>query len=658
MHTCAYVLAQYGWFFFVVVFGIAFSLGYSRRVVTKVGTVSSATRVGSFRADENPSVFAHVTDIHVEDKTNVPGTNFDKVLSDIEELGLKSVLVTGDLVDNMEENWVLIHGYQKESDYNEYKKVISKHVAKGLNLIDIAGNHDEFEIGSMFSKSHHVLKFSNFLANTLKPESYDDYLCTKYESQNVEFLVFNPFPYPQPSTLLGEKVRLTVDMLDILERRLAMPCEKPYRVFMMHFSMSYMHDDAKSSSGKTFRELIENANLTVMLAGHVHPNGNKAYHHGGQLEIVGVDLVTHHGWSIVSFDNGVFSDRELKLGEVPKGVITHPASKKMLSKSTVFNKGDMEIRVVMFNRDPNMKIFVKGDIEGEMVFDRFVGETGNLSLYSLPVYVKQGEYHIEFSGDFEDTLDFIVADSVDLPDESYTTREWVYTLFKFMLVCWFLALVVILTPYSVPTFAEELRQWIDGEIEEIERFRDSHWKIWLRVFFLGLFVRKARLKVAPIVTQMTLFLGFLLVLFVPSLIGTCDGHMLIVNIWGYSISGRYRVDPWGASFASLYLTCIISPLTVLLPMLFGKFRKPMIADIIYFTLMSLGGVSTIVFLLYEAGDYYSAFSPLFVMLPALIYGIIGYAVAHHGSITKEPTHETSSVDSQRDVLVSSNSQLF
>ena len=66
----------------------------------------------------------------------------------------------------------------------------------------------------------------------------------------------------------------------------------------------------------------------------------------------------------------------------------------------------------------------------------------------------------------------------------------------------------------------------------------------------------------------------------------------------------------------------------------------------------------IVFLLYEAGDYYSAFSPLFVMLPALIYGIIGYAVAHHGSITKEPTHETSSVDYQRDVLVSSNSQLF
>ena len=48
----------------------------------------------------------------------------------------------------------------------------------------------------------------------------------------------------------------------------------------------------------------------------------------------------------------------------------------------------------------------------------------------------------------------------------------------------------------------------------------------------------------------------------------------------------------------------------------------MIADLVFFGIMSLGGLATVIFLLYEAGDYYSAFSPLFVCVPIILYASI------------------------------------
>ena len=184
--------------------------------------------------------------------------------------------------------------------------------------------------------------------------------------------------------------------------------------------------------------------------------------------------------------------------------------------------------------------------------------------------------------------------------------------------------MIILCPYQVPKTAEEIRAWMDGECddESFELAKNHPYKLLGLACLLGPFIRKARIDKTPMRVRITLLLGSLAFILVPSLVANMDGNVLIVYILGYIIAGNYRFDPWGGCFCSIYLLTIISPLTVLVPVMFNKFQRVMIADLVFFAIMSLGGLATVIFLLYEAGDYYSAFSPLFVCIPIILYAII------------------------------------
>ena len=574
MRACAYLLAQYLFFGVTVFLSVVVGFALTSRT-RKGGKVACEATPIPFNTTSDPSVIAHVTDVHVETARAAPGQNLDMVLRHVEQTGIATCLITGDLVDNMEENWVLIHGYQKRSDFVEYSKIVGEHVKAGLNLIDIPGNHDEFKVGSMFSTNHYVISFSEFVANKMKPESHSDYVLMTYENQDVELVLFNPYLYPQVSTLIGYKVWPSTDLLDRLERILLAPSSKPYRLFAMHFNVWDIYNNVRSSMGRSFQDIIDEAKVSVILTGHLHPKGYQVHYHNGNIEIVGSDLVTNKKWSIAAFDNGVFSYHEYSMNDVPVGMITHPAPKTQVSKSSAFNRNDMEIRVVVFRKDPNMTIRVKGSIEGVLSFDRFVGESMNLSLYSLPIHVPNGEYHIELEGDYEETLDFVVGNEVMTADEVVISRDWVYVILHSLLLLSFITLMIILCPYSVPKTAEEIRAWIDGECddESFDLAKNHPYKLLGLVCLLGPFIRKARIDKTPMRVRITLLLGSLAFIFVPSLIASMDGNLLIVNIIGYVISGNYRLDPWGRCFCSLYLLTIISPLTVLVPVMFNKFQR-------------------------------------------------------------------------------------
>jgi hypothetical protein len=366
----------------------------------------------------------------------------------------------------------------------------------------------------------------------------------------------------------------------------------------------------------------------MVLTGHLHPSRRYVQHFGGVIEFVGTDLVWHNTFGLISIDNGRAAYHQIELDQVPTAILTFPVPKEQLSQFVDFEASNAEIRVISFKNE-SLEIRVSGAVSGTLTKIRQLRMGW---LYTLPLDLPAGEYHLSFRGDWSHEIDFVVGNSAKLDREKiYGYPNFVYAGIIGGFVGWLIELIIVF-PFFYPAITSTVEFWIHGEKD------GNH---WVFVIFLGFLSVRHRLRKLPIWIRIGFIVMVVWPLFLPTAglaVGNFHG---IVWAYGFVLDSSNFFDPWATLFNSFYAVLILLPL-----ILFGSglAMSPIFGFDIF--ILCLGCVMILVgtvVLLYQAvGTVATIFSPEFIILPLAMIITLVVWVRRRRLITD--TESTSCVD--------------
>jgi hypothetical protein len=583
-------LSQYIWLLSLLSISI---VRFGLPTKTSSGIVKTAPITFPWNSSEIPIVFGHLTDVHINHFKPNSSVLFERALEIYVNLSVSTLVITGDLVDNWGDQSRERYGHQYEPDFREYGRIMSGYRRRFKNVVDIPGNHDEFGLWRFDSEKHYVLEF-------LDVGSVEKFWARARFLDGFYLITINPWSYPTPHARFDCWSRPTRAVLDEVERairevqgnisRRGNGGRPPSVFFACHYPVgTWVYKSVRSSSGRTFRELITSCNATLFLSGHLHPATPLYFHHDGLLEAVGIDLVEHNHVSLVTIDNGRAIHHTFPMEKQPLVLLTHPVPARLLSSSIPFIENSSEIRVIA--RQRNLSIGVRGAVEGYMTMVKDL--KNGWFLYSHPLDdVPAGFHTIEFHGDWISDVDFFVG-------------PW-------------------LPPFKEAVFDERNKLW------------SAEFGVYL-ILFLNLvllfpgdrpnvrFGPRNRIQLLPRWLRNVLFGAYLAPLLLPISFFEIEGHIGINCWYGYFAGGTLFYDVWGQLLVFVYQVGIVlgaalfaSALAVSRPWHTFFFVDAAVAALAWFASFRYAQYA----ITESAGTWFACTSPLFLGVPVLLYGIL------------------------------------
>jgi len=348
----------------------------------------------SFNSDEQPTIFLHITDIHLSKSRPTKSDGSLLFLSSILNYEPDFITMTGDLADNFrgEYHWHRV-GIQNDDDWNIYNKAYKKMISK-YPIIDVAGNHDVWALDSVTSKENKFLD-NSFIFNRTNVKNDKDFWLKKIKIFNLTFILFNDYRFPTVRPPYGNDPYTSKEQLNLLEKMIDELKEEECFI-LTHYNVDRMWY-ITSNKGHTFEEIISKKNVYAIFTGHRHPKHVEIIHHGeeGGLEYCTSSTFDKKRAGLITIDNGnlIYHDVFIPFpGEEPKFFLSYPTPNEQISSHHVFNLNEFEIRVISYIKDENLKLKIKGDINGDLKY-KMTLRNGAL-LYSYPIKLKNGNYKI------------------------------------------------------------------------------------------------------------------------------------------------------------------------------------------------------------------------------------------------------------------------
>jgi predicted MPP superfamily phosphohydrolase len=614
-----YLLSQYAW---LVVTGLFLLIGILVTPTRAVGAIYSRDPNQPWNSSLRPRIVAHLSDIHLNSWLKNKSNRVYAVSPQIQRLGADPVLLSGDLVDDREDDFQI--GEQQARDWDYYDSVLNN--TAFCDLLDIPGNHDEFGVARFDSASHHILKYSRYL-RAAPPAKIADFwamqnISARADRETIEIISLNPLRYPTPHAKLGFWIYPTTEMLDAIETRLMSPDSLRTRILQCHYPLNLWSTTTVSSSGRTIRDIVSSANISLMLTGHLHPERAVFLHYQGLFEVVGPDLRFHQRFGLVTVDNSRVVYHQIDLGASPFAVVSHPVPARQLSNTTVFSELGTDVRVIVFSNNQSLNIrAVSGAVNHSLIFQASLGE--NISLYSCPLDVRNqsGIQHLNFSGDWEFEMDFVIGDFVtDLPDEV------IYGFENFQITAYVAAgvlfgfLLIITFPFGSIRVARDCHEWI------VRIHNETNWIIAICAGFL---VARERIRLLPIYLRVALLIAVIWAVCGPLMFMTIESLFGMIWAWGFLVGGVQHYDFYGPVFAVIYLVTIVFPFTAVAGQIgLGEWSLAFVADY----LVLLGGIAGSIAVGYiwgvsAAGIAGVATSPAYVIWPICLIVLFAIAIA-------------------------------
>ena len=510
-----------------------------------------------FDTEEIPQVFGFVTDVHISVYRPEHTKLLEKVFNFYQSGQIQKILVGGDLVDNWMRSPVQKRAAQNPSDHAIYSNITTKLTNHGNLLIDIAGNHDEFDVYSFNSSNNMFRTFSSFYKN-FENLTYDEFLVLSYDLDNKTIvLCVNPFYYPAGMPLLDLFLYPSVEILDKIESKIQEAINTSKNVILMNHWPAYSWYNVRSSLGHTFREMHQIYPFSMTLAGHTHPKHAYTHHHNTTLEIVASDLKQHKHMGVISIDNNMPIYHEFKPDDELKALVTYPIPYVQLNRRCSFNSTEVPIRVIVYSNQTDEKIIVSGDFKGIIPFKTQISE--NISLYELNVNFTKGHHTIHFSGYFNEDLTFYVGDELPSYKEELGNQ---YNFFKAIPNNYFFAIVVlgiITFPIPFENFIPFLKNFKENCVSWLYTSDMTVWQFFLCLPF-GFLISRWTLQNQRIWIRIALFATISFPYFIPVFIQVIEGHYGIVTIFGYQNGGHNTPHIWGPLFRIIHTLFVIAPL--------------------------------------------------------------------------------------------------
>ena len=270
--------------------------------------------------------------------------------------------MTGDYIDNFKKKQHF--GFQNLKEWNIYNTTIRGLLfKKGIKVIEVTGNHDQWAVDKVNSKENNYLDNSFSFNRTDTKTEYDFFM------RNI-------------------KVNIN-KIINFMEEK---------EIFIL---THYPVDRAwllKSKKGNSYDEIISNEKVYAIFTGHEHPKEVKIVHHSskGGLEFCTPSAFDNKKAGLITIDNGNLIYHEVHIpyyGSKPLFFLTYPTPNEQISSHHYFNSKNFDIRLISYIPNKNIKIKIEGDINGYLLYDHTL--KNGAVLYKYHVHnLKEGKYNI------------------------------------------------------------------------------------------------------------------------------------------------------------------------------------------------------------------------------------------------------------------------
>ncbi|KAI5511212.1 calcineurin-like phosphoesterase family [Trichomonas vaginalis G3] len=580
--------------------------------------------VGSFKSSDTkynfselPTIISHISDVHIDHFTPERAINFEKSLNLSKKLGATSVVFTGDITTNFGhlESSVLAFGNQFLPDFEDYEKIIKNFDFGDMKMVDISGNHDQYGVYSYKNSNHYFINHSYYFNLTNTPELQNFWAGT-FVMNGITYVYANPYEYPMAHAKLGFWINAGKKLLDAIEAEIKKPFNTTHRIFITHFPVHLWSDRYKSSSKKSFRQLITEGNFSLVLTGHLHPSKPTIKHHHSTLEIVAPDLMSHKCFGLIVNDNNLLTYHNIDLENPPKTLIISPPPKDQLHKNSNYIQRT-KVRLLAFTND---ELNIQTNFQDRLI--RGPQVTDGIWLYESQYEVPDSEdSYLELSGDVNDSVFYFLSDDQDVKignEKIYGYPNLISTGIA-LLFLGLIANIIFLLPIPISISTKLYEEYICGHNGSI-----SFSAVVLNTIF-GIIPLMYRLRRIPL--KIKLYLAFLIVCpaFLPLFFMSVGGHFGAVFCWGYVVSGVYHFDIYGAIFIAVYYAVILT----LISMAAGELIIRGILFRIIATIYILVSIGVGLFMAFNLGILTAGLagaltSPIFVFVPIISLIILSF----------------------------------
>ncbi|EAY01318.1 Ser/Thr protein phosphatase, putative [Trichomonas vaginalis G3] len=522
-------------FFSIFLIFYAFSINeFYRKLHYTVPKVEINKNYPSFNKSSDPIIITHATDIHVSHLHPRTYYRLNKTLNFWEKM-IKPVfaVLSGDLTDNYSHKKSPCYAYPIEKHWKIYNDTITN---SGLNLdrlFEIFGNHDLFGVYDWDDNKSYASIYTK-----TKRSSFHAFSQVR---NGVKLIGFVPCEIPFGNGPQQVVATMRTKYLDELERELQQKSDAKYVIIVCHFTHEFIYPlRARSTSGKTYEDLIREYNVTCLLTGHVHPKKLEFVHYANTMELTMMSMKKYDFFALLSLDNGRINYEQHSFNDSQISLITNPAPSKLQSFNFIDKK--MPVRIVTFSNLKNKSFKVKGKgIEGELKWEKYLDE--NVSLYSKEFEFQSGVQNLTISGDLNQTIE-IAVDSESGP--FHETHRWLFNSYlgEYMLVLYapFYIVMLIEIIWPLKIFDETALSIVD----------DTKKGSILQAIFFGPLVISNLLSRITFRVKFVVYLSLLWPLFLPQMFYPVNGKFSILWSFGYTVGFTPVFDTFSVLCTALY----------------------------------------------------------------------------------------------------------
>jgi Icc-related predicted phosphoesterase len=497
------------------------------------------------KSDNNILYWVQISDIHInmEEKSQLDA--FESFCNEtIQTVSPNFVIATGDIIDG--EKVEHHQRFQKEEEYQFFRNTLDSNNMNDSFWYSTVGNHEKYNVEHNYSLYHKYISNETdytFSVNT----TFGKYRFVNIDTTQVVGTA-NPF------NLFGE---MNETKLNTIESLISEPASNfNQTIFTGHHPVTQQYMD-RSTSGKNLNDLMNEAETTAYLTGHVHRED--FYRMDGEIiEIMAPSFTDFTAYRICAIDNDIFSFSEAIQGNWPAGIITNPTDSRFYSTRSPLIKmrTDQELRTLIFDPNPST-ISAVAKIDGVSI-GNLTNKEGNLwtinwdpSKYSSKKHTLTIEI-ISSSGKDTQEIEFNLSDFT--PTRVSSLGYWVLNaplqIFTMLFAATFFLIAfgrlafpkiwAKMNPEKYETYAKSLHGI--GEDEFNTFFKKHFTKHWVQAASLPTRV-KVLLMSLPI---LYLFAPVINAEVLPDQLG-------YIWLWGMRISGTFLHTFYTFIFVGIYL---------------------------------------------------------------------------------------------------------
>ncbi|KAJ3436817.1 helicase related [Anaeramoeba flamelloides] len=399
-------------FFFVTLFS----------VLTYPGTVTPINKTNTWADGEGNTTdgsfwFFHISDTHSQASFNDSNDNFKEVLAVADDLDPLFIINTGDLSEGCPDLDGIGLCYEDKKNWEAYKGVMEE-----FNVFDkeSVGTWNDFDRNAPFILD---IRGERDVYSVLKDSSTDNYyypygsLGSRFQSDNRRKV--NRFTYDLSygkyeiiTTDLQEEPMLSFpfgyyntpiqERLDLFEDELisAKESDPSSIIVATHHPTALITDNYHSSkTGKTFRQLLKDYDVELLLVGHLHTvgwNGIILGQTDGVIELGASSIRFNAMFDFIVYDNDLISWKQVLTKDLdsPLIFITNPPNAQFLTSHQPINK------------------IAKSKYLRVMTFDQHLGEKSKVSKVTATITIQ--------GSDKKDTFELSRSDA----SQPLWIKEW------------------------------------------------------------------------------------------------------------------------------------------------------------------------------------------------------------------------------------------